>query len=119
MNVSSPDIDDAQGVRDGPEHQGLQGVAGTACGLDLLPGGGAEGMRVQGQRLGDVPVGEDLDRVGARCEALYLEGTRASPQHWHRSAPRIAHVHRLLLVREFSNGIDFFICGPRSFRIRM
>jgi hypothetical protein len=33
--------------------------------------------------------------------------------------PRGRQVDGWVLVRKFSNGIDFFMCGPRSFRIRM
>ena len=31
----------------------------------------------------------------------------------------VAQVHRLSLVRNVSKGIDCFMCGPRSLRIRM
>src|SRR5436190_15192547 len=40
----------------------LEDLAGTARGLDALAGRGAERMRVDGQRLAQLALGEDLDR---------------------------------------------------------
>src|ERR671918_1744737 len=53
----------------------LDDRAGPAGSLDGLAGGGAEGVRVHGERLGDLALGEDLDRDAlARAEAVLAQG---------------------------------------------
>ena len=97
----------------------LQSVAGAAGRLDLLLGGGAEGVRVDRQLLRDLAAGEDLDRVRALRQALLLEASGVTSAPASKRSSRSATLTGWVAVRKFSNGIDFFMCGPRSFRIRM
>ena len=92
--------------------------AGAAGRLDLLPGGGAETVGLDRQLLGDLAPGEDLDRVGARRQPA-PERLRGDLGAGVEARLEIGEVDRLRAVRNCSNGIDFFICGPRSLRIRM
>ena len=56
----------------------LDDLAGAAGGLDVLAGGLGEAVRVDGERLGDLALGEDLDRDAlARGQALAAAAPRA------------------------------------------
>ena len=53
----------------------------------------------------------------ARPFSFSVSGVTSAPAS--KRSSRSARLTGCVLVRKFSNGIDFFMCGPRSFRIRM
>src|SRR5688500_16901881 len=55
---------------------GVDQVAGSSGGLDLLAGRGAEAVGAYRELLADLAAGEDLDRVGALGQALLAQGLR-------------------------------------------
>lgn len=94
-------------------------MTGTAGGLNLLLGRLAEGVCTDRQFRADLAAGEDLHGVGAGRKALGLQRVRSDLIARLEPQLEIGRVPGWVLVRKFSKGIDFFMCGPRSFRIRM
>ena len=114
---------DAEGVEDRLEHLGGSSIerrqvppaasifscaaALKACALD-------------GQLLRDLAAGEDLDRVRGAWRgpaSRSVSGVTSAPAS--KRSSRSARLTGCVWVRNCSNGIDFFMCGPRSLRIRM
>src|SRR5271170_1387241 len=79
---------------------GLQSLAGAARRLDLLLGGGAEGVRSHRQLRRDLAAGEDLDRVRALRQALLLQRLRRHLGAGLEALLKIGEVDRLRLGPE-------------------
>ena len=77
-------------------------------------------MGVHGERLRQLALAEDLDRhLAARGEAFSRRESGVTSAPLSKRASRSRRFTGWVCVRNFSNGIDFFMCGPRSLRIRM
>src|SRR4029077_16230171 len=112
-------VGDAEGVRDGPEHQrsrvwqeppaasifslaaALKACACTSSFFEISP------------RARILTGGERF----ARPPSFSVSGFTSAPAS--KRSSRSATLTGCVAVRKFSNGIDVFLCGPRSFRIRM
>ena len=78
-------------------------------------------VRVDGELLGSSPSAEDLDRDVrrlARPAAFSASSVDLGARVEARARGR-SRLTACVCVRNGSNGIDFFMCGPRSLRIRM
>jgi len=87
--------------------------------FDLLLGRCAERVGADGQLLGDVPAAEHLDRVAPLGEPGGAQRLRRDLGAFLEAVSRSATLMGWVCVRKFSKGIDFFMCGPRSLRMRM
>ena len=117
-----PDVGHPERVEEGARARGLplDQDAGAARGLDLLARAGGEAVRVDGQRLRELALAEHLDRhVACAWRAPAAQRVRGDLGAVVEAASRSRRLTGWVWVRNFSNGIDFFMCGPRSLRIRM
>src|SRR4051812_43681508 len=91
----------------------LDGRAGAAGSLDGCAGGGAELVRVNRQRLGDLALGEDLDRdVLAGAQALVAHGLVRLLFAWVEARLEVLHVDRLRVRAERLEGHRHLLRRP-------
>ena len=77
-------------------------------------------MGVDGERLGELAAAEHLDRdAAARREAPGLQRLGRDLGAGVEARLEVERLTGCVCVRNGSNGIDFFMFGPRSLRIRM
>src|SRR4051794_29222330 len=99
---------------------GVDDLTETAGGLDLRTGGLREAVGVHRQRLGELAAAEHLDRDAlARGQAGAAQGVEIDGGAVLEARVRSARLTGCVCVRKGSNGIDIFLFGPRSLRIRM